>query len=239
MTIRFACTAALLTLVVGCNRNVYSPPARALPLESVATLPEGDTGVQLEGGIHSRLFGPDVLSGTVRVRRGVADDLDASIEASTMYVQGENARPVRASRAIHAVRGGVKWRFAKPLETTAGVGAGYSAGGAFVSPEVGPILAWENRYLVPFVATRFGVSQPIGARAVDVSDAQDDSRLEKPITTWLATGVVGLRLPIGWARPQAGTVRGSLLAGFGVTHLFDTRQDDTFGQLSIGGEIVF
>jgi hypothetical protein len=239
MSTRFACTVGLLTLLVGCNRNVYSPPARALPLESVATLPEGDTGVQLEGGVHNRLFGPSVLSGTARVRRGMSDDLDASIEATTMYVQGENPKPVRASRAIHALRAGVKWRFAKPLAMTAGVGGGYSAGGAFVSPEVGPIVAWENRYLVPFIATRLGVSQPIGARAVDVSDAQDDSRLEKPVTTWLATGVVGLRVPIGWAEPQRGTVRGSLLAGLGVTHLFDTRQDDTFGQLAVGGELVF
>ncbi|OJY25749.1 MAG: hypothetical protein BGO98_34585 [Myxococcales bacterium 68-20] len=228
-----------MPLLVGCNSTVFSPPARPMPLESAATLPMGDTGIQVEGGTHGRIFGPDLLSGTVRVRHGIAEDVDATGEVSAMHVDVHPDVPTSTSTFVHAARGGAKVRLAKPLAIAGGFGGGFSAAGAFVSPEAGPIVAWENRYVVPFLATRFGVSQPISPRAVDTSEQQDGSRIDRPRTTWLATGVAGLRIPIGWSEPEAGTLRGSLLAGAGVTHVADNRDKDTFSQFAVGGELVF
>lgn len=209
-----------------------------MPLESAATLPAGDTGIQVEGGYHSRVFGPEVLSGTVRVRHGVGDGVEVAVDGSALRLDVDRPPGSRVSTSVHAARAGAKVRLAKPVSVAGGFGGGYSAGGAFVSPEAGPILAFENRYLVPFLATRFGVSQPLSPRPVDTSEAQDGSAVDRPRTTWIATGVVGLRVPLGWSEPEAGTVRGSLLAGVGMTHLADTRDKDTFGQLALGGELV-
>ncbi len=226
-----------VSLLTGCNSTLFSPPARPMPLESAATLPRGDTGIQLEGGTHGRTFGPDVLSGTLRIRHGLSEDVDVSTDVSAMHV--DVAPNAKVSSFIYAARGAAKVRLAKPIAIAGGFGGGFSAAGGFVSPDVGPIVAWENRYLVPFLATRVGVSQPVSSRSLDTSEAQDGSRIDRPRTTWLATAVLGLRVPIGWSEPEAGKLRGSLLAGVGLTHVADDRDKDTFGQLAAGGEIVF
>lgn len=232
-------TALAVPFLAGCNSTLYSPPVRPMPLESAATLPAGDTGLQIEGASHDRIFGPTILSGTVRVRHGVTEDVDVSADVSMMHLDVHADAPITTSKTVRSARGGAKVRLAKPLAIAAGFGGGYSAAGAFVSPEIGPTVAWENRYVVPFFATRFGVSQPISSLPIDTSQAQDGSRIDRPRTTWLATGVVGLRVPLGGSEPQPGRVRGSLLAGIGATHVADDRDEDTFGQIAVGGELVF
>jgi hypothetical protein len=232
--------APLLAVGTGCTHNVFSPPARALPLETAATLPEGDTGVQLEGGQGGALFGPDLAFGSARVRHGLTGDLDLDVDATLIRVtNGDSA--VDVSRNIYAVRGGVKARLVSALSLAAGLGGGYSAAGAFVSPDMGPILAWENPYAVPFLTGRVGFSQPISPRPVDTSSASDGpgAFVETPRTTWIVTVAGGIRVPIGWAEHPAGTTRGSLLAGLGFTHLADTRDKETYSQLALGGELVF
>jgi hypothetical protein len=232
---------ALLPLALGCNHSVFSPPARAVPLETAATLPKGDTGVQLEGGGSGALFGPGVASGTARVRHGVTGDLDVSFEGSLMRIVDTPEPAVDLSRNVYAARAGVKARLHPALSVAGGVGGGASAGGAFVSPDVGPIVAWENRYVVPFLSARGGVSQPLGAKKVDTSTVDDGpgTFVESPRTTWLVSVTTGVRVPLGWAEPEAGKTRGSLLAGVGMTHLADTRDDATFSHLAFGGELVF
>lgn len=212
-----------------------------MPLESAATLPEGDTGIQVQGGMHAAVFGPSALSGTVRVRHGVAKDVDLDVEASALRIQTNADPAVPTSRTSDSLALGAKVRVADALAISGALGGGYSAGGAFVSPEAGPILAFENRYFVPFLATRFGVSQPISPRDVDTSEAGQPpgTYVDRPHATWIATAVLGFRIPIGWTEPEAGTTRGSILAGAGVTHLADSRDKETFGQLALGGEIVF
>ena len=88
-----------------------------------------------------------------------------------MHVDVHPDVPTSTSTFVHAARGGAKVRLAKPLAIAGGFGGGFSAAGLFVSPEAGPIVAWENRYVVPFLATRFGVSSAHLARAVDTSQA--------------------------------------------------------------------
>lgn len=61
----------------GCNYQVYSPPARTLPLESPATVPVGTTGIAVEGGPGGALFGPDLAFGAARIRHAVNDQLRA------------------------------------------------------------------------------------------------------------------------------------------------------------------
>jgi hypothetical protein len=243
-----SCALALVPLATGCNHSVFSPPARAVPLESAATLPRGDTGVALEGAHSGTIFGPEVLSGAARIRHGVSEGLDVSAEATLMRLSGTPAPAADVSRNVYAGRIGAMGQLVSPespwaptVAVTGGLGGGVSAAGGYVSPDAGPIVAWENRWAVPFLSLRGGVSQPVGARSVDTSSVDDGPGryVDTPRTTWIAAATAGVRVPIGWAEPEAGKTRGSLLAGLGFTHLADTRDDETFAHLALGGEVVF
>src|ERR1700733_15361834 len=74
--------------LAGRTTDVYLPPARFFPLETAATLPTGDTGIQLEGAAHGAVFGASAASGTMRVRHGIDDATDASVEVSVLHIEG-------------------------------------------------------------------------------------------------------------------------------------------------------
>jgi len=234
-----AVMGAAVTLSTGCNHEVYSPPARMLPLESPATLGYGETGVQLEGGAHGAIFGPQGESGTVRVRRGIADGTDASGEVSVLHVDGSSAAGTYPY--AFAARGGVKQRLTPWLSVGAGFGGGASAGGGFLSPDIGAVVGYENPYLVPFLSVRGGVSAPFATHTVDTSTPSDGvgKYVYTPPFTWVGGAVAGLRVPIGWCDPGPCPVRGSLLGGVGLTYLAGGGNSTGVASLATGGEIVF
>lgn len=234
-----ACAAASLLSLLGCHREVFVPPARPMPLESAAALADGETGIGGEFGRHAEVFGVDAYSGSARVRRGVGDGTDVSIEGAVVHVSGHSA--AGTMQEIYSARFGAKREMVKNrwLSLSGGVGGGYGAGGGFVSPDFGPIFAYENPYFVPFVTIRGGLSLPIGAQNVDISNDSLERHVFKPVLTWNFGSTVGFRIPIGPTEPRTGAVRASLLAGFGVLHLAHVRDDATVMQGSGGAEIAF
>ncbi len=223
-------SVGLLSWSTACNSAVFSPPARVLPLESAATLPRGDIGIQAEGAGSGAAFGVSALSGTIRARRGMSENLDGSVEATLVRIGGDPAADV--NRSVVATRVGAKYRVLPSLALTGGLGGGGSAAGGFMSPDVGAIVAWENRYVVPFASVRGGLSQPIGATSVDVTRRGDPigTNVGTPKLTWLVSGSAGLRVPIA---------KWSVLGGVGVTHLADVRDKETVISLGGGVEAVF
>ncbi len=219
-----------------CSTDVYLPPARLFPLESAATLPPGDTGVQVEGGAHGAFFGASASSGTLRVRHGVDDGTDASLEASVLHIQGGG--PGESYPNAFSTRAGVKHRITSWFSLTAGLGGGASAGGGFVSPDLGAIVAYENRYFVPFLEVRGGFSQPFDAAPVVVVAGQPGVT---PPFTWMAGGIAGFRIPMRWCDPGTCNVRSSLLGGLGVSELSFAGPDSPQLLLSLGGgaELTF
>lgn len=211
---RPALVAALA--LAGCTPYSLSPPARALPLESSATLAEGESAVQVSGGLHNGL-GPVGGSGEVSVRHGLLPQLELQLDGSYSYVQYPDER----SPHIGAGRAGLKVAPVEHLAFVAGVGAGGAAHGAFVSPDAGLILAYENPYLVPWAAIRGFVSVPIGPSTVTVSEPNADGpptlyMLVPPNTIgWQAS--TGVRLPIPLEEPGLGL---DLLGGVGLMGLY-------------------
>lgn len=185
-----------LVLSASCTPRVYSPPTRMMPLESVATAKEGEYIVALQGGAAGAVFGGELLGGAARVRFGVVEKAEVSVEGSTFFVLNDS--PTRAYRGIHALRGGVKYRALPFLSTTFGLGGGASAGGGFFAPDVGLLVGYENPYLVPFLGIDGGVSVPLFPRNVDVSLPDEGPRtfFDRPKLTWLAGAHAGLRLPL-------------------------------------------
>jgi hypothetical protein len=191
---------AVCACASGCGYHVFSPPARGLPFDSAATLPPGKTGVAIEGGQAGELFGPDIFAIGGRVRHGLREGVDGVVEANIARVLGDSDADTH--RNLYSVRAGTKLRPWKFLAFTAGLGGGGSAGGGFISPDIGVVLALENPYFVPLVGARGMFSQPIGARSVDLGsdDSDDDDREARyrstPIGTWGTTVYAGARIPL-------------------------------------------
>ncbi len=226
---------AALSLMTGCAYHVYSPPARMLPLESAATLQPGETGIQGEAGGVSWIDG---ATGAVRVRHGFTDRVEASAEASVLHVGHQSAAGTNPN--AFTLRIGTKYRLAPWLSLAGGLGGGGSAAGAFVAPDVAAIVAWENPYLVPFFSLRSGLSLPIGAKQVDVTQVGDTiTHVGTPELTWLVGATAGLRVPLGSRDPHPGDVHGNILLGLGMTVLKDGHDDQGAVQGGLGVEVVF
>lgn len=221
----------------GCHSYLFSPPARLAPLETAATLPAGDYGVQVEGGVSGAVFGLKGTSGAARVRRGLTDDLEIAGEVGVLHIQGDSA--ANTDQNAYLARFGVKRLILPFFAIGAGVGGGASAAGGVVSPDVLAILSWENSVVVPFLSLRGALSSPIGSRSVDISSTTDGRGrfVFSPHPTWLAGGTLGARVPIGDQASRV--VRASLLAGASYTHLAD--ENDKIGIISLaaGAEVAF
>ena len=242
-TVRTALTSLAFSLLLcsGCVQNVYAPPARVLPLESSATVPEGYTAVSGEfAGSAAALTTPLILSATGRVRHGIHESLEVSGEASVVHLR--DPRSVSdANPNLYSLRAGVKRGFSQHFAITGGLGGGYApAGGGFVSPDLGFVAGYENPYFVPWVNGRGFVSLPFATSPVDVTVENDDERVfsEAEITYGFQLAV-GFKIPVGEWLLAPNLRRASLLGGWGMTWLVDDDAADVVNGLSAGFEVTF
>ena len=218
MRIHAAVTACALG---ACTHNVYTPPTRAFPLETPSTVKAGKYGLQLEASGHGK--SPDVGAGTVRVRRGIEDNLEASAEFT--YAKAGNKLATDTSQQMFAGRAGVKLR---PDETpfiavTAGAGGGAFAGGPFLSADVGGMAAYEMCRFTPFIGGSAYVSQPLNAQAVDTTEdgMAPGTFVDTPETTVGVQVRVGVAVNLSSCEAHAT----SLVVGFGLDHFWDNDSD--------------
>ncbi|MBX3249585.1 MAG: hypothetical protein KF901_20580 [Myxococcales bacterium] len=226
----------LLVALAGCAPHLYSPPGRSLPLEGAATVAPGETALQLEGGVSGAVFGPTVAHGTARVRHGVAEDIEVVVEGNAVLF--ENGWSTDAHRGVYGARVGAKLGFSPHFAFTFGAGAGGSAAGGFVSPDLGLIGSYDNPYVVPFLSLRGFFSQPFAVRSVAVNHA-DRTELLTPDLTWGFAWSTGVRIPVGAYDEDFGRRRAALVVGVGSTSLFDRepRSEHFFGG-SVGFELM-
>jgi hypothetical protein len=234
-------TLSILLLVGGCNRHVYSPPARIQALESAQRLERGRTAVQGEFGAHQAVFGPTLMGGAVRARHGL-EEVELSAEASTLLVQPGESSAAGTDKRIFTGRLGAKIGGGN-FAGDGGLGGGTSAGGPFVAPDVGFIAAYENCYFVPFGSARVTASLPVAARDVDVSTSDDapNTVIHRPTTTGILTLGAGFKIPLSGEgacrRPALPPL--SLLAGVQVSYLVDAEKSDGYGGGGLGVEARF
>lgn len=223
--------AALFMLAhvsAGCTTHLYSPPARLVPLESVATLPTGRSGIQVEGGGGGGLFGPSFVTGSLRVRRGLAERVEASLEGNLLIVSGTQAAP--------SARAGIKWRANDFLAFTLGVGGGSSIAGGFISPDLGVIVAYESRYFVPFLSARVWSSSPVGARTLTLDDGTGTLAQFRAELTLGTMETLGFRIPFAH---EGNFARGAIVLGLSCYQLIDRTRSDGGVLLNGGAEYAF
>jgi hypothetical protein len=234
--------------VAGCAVRVFSPPTGSYPIESAAPLKDGAQSVSGEAFGGGAIFGPEVFSFRSNYRRGVSERLELSASPSMIWIAG--GRPGDSHPGIYALRVGAKLRLFHFVSLTGGLGGGASAAGGFVSPDVGLVTAWENRFVVPFASVRGIFSQPLNARRVhftlddDAADGGEDTDVEpdthrlKPRSTFGTQLAVGVKLPLTYERDAR--VVPSVSCAFGLTTLDDTAgRRQTYGGPSCAVEVVF
>ena len=127
----------------------------------------------------------------------------------------------------------------------AGIGGGGSAGGGFVSPDFGAILAWENPKFVPILTAGGFFSQPIRAREIRFASNDGDSfeGIPDPTLGWFVG--LGFRVPV--VHEDSPTTKPAVVFGFrtvGAAHDepdsgLDARLHNVYFVGTVGFEYVF
>lgn len=245
---RFGLLLALL-LTSACNAHVFSPPTGSFPVESSATVGQGEHGAGGDLASSRTMFGPSVLSARGSYRYGVTDEAEISAAPSVLLVQDAKASDSHPN--IYALRIGAKFAPVRHFAVIGGAGGGASAGGGFVSPDLGVIGAYENRYAVPFITARALLSAPIARRTVhfttgdDASDGTDDADGDPDIYHLRPKLTLGLQLSAGLRVPlthdERARTKPSLACAAGLTSLedFTANGDETYAGLSCAVDVVF
>ena len=228
-------TLVLFSLLTACTPHAYSPPARTIPLEAPASIGLGRTGVQVEGGLGTIVFGASYVHASARVRHGVQEQTDISVEGSFVHFLDTGDDLEGASHlGIYSGRFGVKHAFSPHVAVATGIGGGGSAGGAFISPDVALILGYENPYCVPFVSGRLAVSIPVAPREV-VLEASSMPIVGTPDVTGSFALISGMRIPL--ARDDINA--GALSVGMAWVQMWDRQQANAFFSAQLGLELHF
>lgn len=249
-----ALLGSVLLLLAGCTYHVFSPPAGSFAVDTSRTLGEGRTSVKAEGSYSASVWGPRVRSHRLTLRHGLHEKVDLLVAPALTQVVRESSGGSRGE--IYALAAGAKYAPIKHFAVVGGFGAGYSAAGAFVSPSLGFILAYENPYVVPFLSSTVFISAPMGTRSVRVPVSRgDDPDLPKvlgdtaggedwvalkPARTYGWQSSVGARV---WLNSdQRAQVQSSLLLAAGWTTLVDhfgMRESEVYLGGSVALEFAF
>ena len=135
--------------LTGCSQHVYSPPSQAFGISGIRPLATGQQSVDLELSQHAAMWDPAIGAGAARLRTGVGDNTEVSVEGTVLGV--EDAGPSSADRTVFAARAGVRTNPGKaPYALFAGLGGGYSpAGGGFAAADAGVAIGYDNCVVVP------------------------------------------------------------------------------------------
>lgn len=234
-------------LGVGCFQRPMTPPTTASLLTTAETLAEGEVAVGLNGGAQGAVFGPAVATAGGRLRYGATDDLELVVDGGAYVVSEDSIADEH--RGIYTARFGLKYRLHEHFAAIGGLGAGIApAFGFFGGIDGGLVAAYENPYVVPFVAGRVSFNGPVNPSEVDTGQPDNDEPGEvvaAPARTLGVSAETGVRIPFG-PRIASGKRMGSLLGAFVLTHLYDGRGgliEEADGITAIGGnfgiELVF
>jgi hypothetical protein len=215
-------SAALVLLAASaCSQHLYSPPTQVYAVAPVHTLDADQRAVDIDGSTHSQVFDPGYDAGSARLRAGVGNDTELSLEAMSAIVNSNSIS--NAARDVYAGRAGMR---INPdhgvLSFTAGLGGGFApAAGSFAAIDGGISAGYDNCYVVPVASASVFASQPLEARPVDVTVDPDKPMTSTPTRTAGATFRTGLRVSLSPSACHAHHEAPWLTAGFDVTTLVD------------------
>jgi len=228
---------AVVLLAAGCSKHIYSPPSQLFAVTPIAALPESKQSLEIDFARHAQIFDPPVDTGSARLRAGVGDNTEVSIEGAAAAVRDEGPSP--ADRTFYTGRAGVRTNPGTGAITLfAGAGGGYAAaGGTFASADAGLAIGYVNCVLVPTFQASAYVSEPLDPRPIDVTTNDQPGPLVTPSRTIGGVLRAGLRLSLSPSACRRGEQVPWLVAGIGVTSMTDGTEDAEIPGAGIGIEI--
>jgi len=217
--------AASLVALAACSQHLYSPPTQAYQVAPVHTLDSNDRAVDIDASTHAQIFDPGFDAASGRLRAGIGNNAEVSLEGMGAMIDSNTVST--ANRDIYAGRGGVRINPDRgPVSFTAGVGGGYApAAGGFAAVDGGVSVGFDNCYVVPVASASLFASQPLSARAVDVTVDSDKPMTSTPHRTAGATFRGGFRVSLSPSSCHAGRQVPWITAGLDLTTLVDASSD--------------
>ena len=227
---------AAVFFVTACSQHVYSPPTQAFALQPIAALPQDRQAVDLEVSRSAQIFDPAIDAGTARLRSGVGNNTEISVEGTAFDVR--DTGPSTANRTFYAGRAGMRFNPERgAFSLSAGVGGGYSsAAGMFAAIDAGAAVGYENCVVVPIAQVTGYASTPLGtARSVDVTEDSDNPPVYSTPQSTVGVEVRGgLRIALDRAACRLGQPASWLTAGAGLTTMVDSTANATLMTIGLG-----
>lgn len=230
--------AVLALATTACSHKVYSPPSQLFAVTPIAALPADKQALELDASQHAQIFDPPLDTGDARMRFGVGDNTELSIEGAAAAVRASDAAST-ATRTFYTGRAGVRSNPERsPFTFFAGAGGGYAAaGGTFVSADAGLAVGFQNCVLVPTFQASAYISEPLDPRPIDVTTDPDKPRFDTPSRTVGGVLRAGLRLSLSPSACRRGEQSTWLVAGLGVTKMMDADSSTAMPGVGFGIEI--
>lgn len=192
--------AGALSSLTGCSAHLYSQPGRVAPLEAAKTVDDGKHSVGAFAG-PTEVHGLEMTQASVRYRQGVGEHVEVGADANLRVVTNMDDGATAVNPTIWSGRLATKWApemFGDYFAVIGGIAGGTSEAGQFVSPDLGVVFSYENKYVVPFLSADGYVSVPINAKQVDLSKKSQEpgTRVGTPQVTLGLTNTLGVRVPI-------------------------------------------
>jgi hypothetical protein len=228
--------AAVLIVVAGCSHRVYSPPSQLFAVTPISTLPQAKQALDIDVSHHAAIFDPPIEAAAGRLRHGMGDNTEVSIEGNAAAVRDDG--PSTAERTLYTARVGMRANpAAGALTVFAGAGGGVAGADKFVAADGGFAIGYRNCVLVPtFQASAF-VSKPVDARAIDVTTDLEHPRYDTPTTTLGGVLRAGARLNLSPSACRRGEQSTWLVAGIGITRVVDHDSGTAIPGVGLGIEI--
>ena len=225
---------AALVLAAGCSQHVYSPPTQAFAILPVHATGTGEAVLDLDASTHSQVFDPGYDAASARIRAGLGNDTEVSVEAMQAYVNAGGPSP--ANRNVYAGRAALRFN---PLHGAfsfnVGAGGGFApASGSFAAIDGGLSVGYDNCYVVPMASYSMFVSQPIDPKPVDVSEDSAGETFSTPSRTAGGTFRTGIRISLSPDSCRARREVPWITAGFDFTSLIDATSNAQFMGAGVG-----
>jgi hypothetical protein len=175
--LRFLVSLAAM-LSVACTYKVVTPPARTGFFGSPAILPEEKSAYTAEGTGAGQIFSGYLEAGSLTYHRGLGQRNELQVTPGFARVQDSSNL---YSLSLDMKKGEEENGLAS---FTYGAGYIYSKYGQALSSQVGMLLGYENRYLVPTFSVMLLASQPFATRSIcGYDEGAEETECAKPTFT--------------------------------------------------------
>lgn len=209
-----------IALVTACTTEVFTPPARPMPLTGAVAPGLGKHDVQLDASSAGVVMGPGITAGNLRYRHGVAGSTALTVDAGLVHVRdgGGGSFDPQAGMARVGVHTSAPAADGIDMGGFAGAGGGHAWGiGSWVSGDAGFAFTGTNKWFRPTLVADIYLSQPFATHVFYA----DDTMLRLP-TTW------GWQLLLG---AEVGVSHKAVIAGVMIAQLF-ANANDTQGDIN-------